>query len=83
LFACHDRATQAESSASRLQQELRVSRLDWLAFVVPKAGMGRAVLRVVPVVAAATLQHLSATTDLLAPALCSAVLSPSQTGRQQ
>jgi hypothetical protein len=66
LSACHDRATQAEKSAWRLrcyragEQKLRVNRPDSLAFVVPKAGMVRAVLRMVPVVAAATSRHLSA-----------------------
>jgi hypothetical protein len=52
LFACHGRATQAEKAAWRRQQELRAGRLDSLAVVVPKAGMVRAVLRMVPVAAA-------------------------------
>jgi len=60
LFACHDRATQAEESAWGLQQGLRVSRLESLAFVAPKAAMVRAGLRLVPVAAAATSQHSSA-----------------------
>jgi len=66
LFAWHDRATQAQEPAWRLrwyrvaEQKPRVSRLDSLAFVVPKVGMARAVLRMVPVVAAATSRHLSA-----------------------
>jgi len=42
------------------QEGLRVSRLDSLVFVAPKAAMVRAGSRMVPVVAAATSQHLSA-----------------------
>ena|SRR5262245_3934151 len=66
LFACHDRATQAEESVwpprcYRVgERKLQVSRLDSLAFSVPKAGAARVGLRMVPVVAAATSQHLSA-----------------------
>jgi hypothetical protein len=43
-----------------VQQGLRVSRLESLAFVAPKAAMVRAGLRLVPVAAAATSQHSSA-----------------------
>jgi hypothetical protein len=73
LFACHGRATQAEKAAWRRQQELRAGRLDSLAVVVPKAGMVRAVLRMVPVAAAATSRHLSA---VEASASCFAVWLP-------
>src|SRR5262249_60143082 len=88
LSACHDRATRAENSAWPLrccrvaEQKLRVSRLDSLAYSVPEAATARAVSPMVAVLAAAPSQHLS-TTDLLAPALCFAVWSPSQTGLRQ
>src|SRR5262249_57731680 len=69
LFACHGRATQAEKAAWRRQQELGASRLHPLAVVVPKAGMVRGVLRMVPVAAAAASRRLSAL-DPEAGALC-------------
>jgi hypothetical protein len=75
LFACHDRAPQAEKSAWRLQQKVRVTRLDASAFLVPKAGMVQVGLPMVPLVASATLQHLMVQVSLrMASAVAAATL---------
>ena len=75
LFACHDRAPQAEESAWRLQQKLRVTRLDASAFLASKAGIAQVGLRMVPLVAFATLQHLMVQVSLrMAPVVAAAIL---------